>query len=87
MLATYNYSPFEVLQTVFSSHPWKAWKFAATPRHWWNEKQNCIDFCEWVRIEELKLRDLSGWYTVSTKQFGDLGGIFPPLPFLCNLYS
>ena len=66
LLLRYKDSPSTMLSAVFPEHTWHEWKFQQTPKHFWESSKNRRKFMEWAS-NELKIKDLSDWYRVTSQ--------------------
>ena len=60
----YNYSPSQLLKSVFPEYEWLPWKFDKCPQKFWENKGNQRLFMHWA-AKELKINDMSDWYKIS----------------------
>ena len=60
LLFHYNFSISTIVTSTYSSHNWLPWKFEASPRNWWKQRSNQLQYMEWLRREVLgtQLEDL-----------------------------
>eukprot|EP01128_Nolandella_sp_AFSM9_P008126 TRINITY_DN4682_c0_g1_i1.p1 TRINITY_DN4682_c0_g1~~TRINITY_DN4682_c0_g1_i1.p1 ORF type:complete len:585 (-),score=94.63 TRINITY_DN4682_c0_g1_i1:175-1866(-) len=61
-------SPVSVLSHVFPQVKWLEWKFAKTPKGFWEAKENQVRYMDWL-YKELSLSSLEDWYNVKLKDF------------------
>jgi hypothetical protein len=65
-LKKYNGSPSQALVGVFPEYNWLPWKFAATPKNFWQDLKNQRNFMDWAG-KQLNIKDMSDWYNVTQK--------------------
>jgi len=54
------------LMAAYPAHPWQPWKFSRLYSAWWTKQSNLQQFFDWAAIE-LKVGNLSGWYTIEKR--------------------
>jgi len=62
-----------MLSTLYPTHPWQPWKLTVTPRDWWSNDSNQLEYFKWL-TKELKIEELSQWYNVTAESIDKLGG-------------
>jgi hypothetical protein len=68
LLNKYSNSTFLLLSKLYPEYDWLPWKFSTCPRNYWNDMKNQRKFMDWA-AKELKIKDMSDWYSVSHKVF------------------
>ena len=64
---------FDLLCTLYPSHPWDPHKFQSLPRNFWGKQENVIKFLNKV-IEKHNIKSDSDWERISGVQLVQLGG-------------
>jgi hypothetical protein len=64
ILAKYGKSPSKMLQAIYPSHNWIAWKFKQVSKRYWDLEKSQKEFVEWLS-PLLHIKDLNDWYRVS----------------------
>lgn len=68
LLQKYNYSPSEILCSVFPEHTWLPWKFDNSPQNIWHNEQIRLKYMKWL-AEKLGLKTMEDWYKVKQSDF------------------
>eukprot|EP00026_Physarum_polycephalum_P008439 Phypoly_transcript_08525.p1 GENE.Phypoly_transcript_08525~~Phypoly_transcript_08525.p1 ORF type:complete len:450 (+),score=74.07 Phypoly_transcript_08525:120-1469(+) len=68
LLAKYNYSPTQIINTVFPEHEWVPWKFDFPPRNLWQEDKNRKKYMAWLG-DQLGYTSLQDWYKTKQSDF------------------
>jgi hypothetical protein len=55
-----------MITTIFPEHKWLPWKFANTPKSFWDLLNNQRKFLDWVG-SELGVKNLEDWYKIRVK--------------------
>ena len=66
MVKQYDSSISKILAAVYPDYDWLPWKFDLCPHNYWDDIKNQKKFIEWAR-KELKIKEMSDWYHVSTQ--------------------
>jgi hypothetical protein len=66
LLHKYNDSPFLLLSTVYNEQVWFPWQFERCSQGFWQKTENHRKFLDWAS-KELKIKELSDWYTVTAQ--------------------
>ena len=66
-------SLFKILSVIYSDYNWLPWKFDSCPETFWNDIENQKWFMT-NAIKELNINKWSDWYSVSNKDFTEIGG-------------
>ena len=66
LVSKYNYSLPNLLQNVYPDYTWLPWKFAQTPKHYWDLVQNQRKFMDWIG-NNLGIKNMSDWYNIPKK--------------------
>lgn len=73
MLRLYKNSPSTLITSSFPNYSWKIWKFTQVPHHFWDSKENQLEYMEWL-AKELNVNSMEDWYKVTqrliTKHYG-----------------
>jgi hypothetical protein len=70
----YGGSPIAALKSVYPEHNWLEWKFDCVPRSWWSDPQNQRHFFDWLGTEKLNVRQMTDWYSISSRLLRQNGG-------------
>ena len=69
LLSRFSFSPFKLLQSVFSEHNWMLWRFKVVPQGYWesvamdvSEQKQILD---WL-AEVMCLKCEEDWYRLSS---------------------
>ena len=62
----YGNSHIKLITTVYSDYKWLPWQFSSVSKGYWNDKQNQIEFMNWL-FNKLNMKDMDDWYNVSWK--------------------
>ena len=65
-LQVYDDSLAKFLSAVYPDYDWLPWQFDKCPQKFYGDPINDKKFMEWAG-KELKIKDMSDWYKVSTK--------------------
>jgi hypothetical protein len=49
---------------IFPEFPWQLWKFSRVPRNFWQDKNNQINFMNWLGTQ-LGIKNTEDWYNVT----------------------
>jgi hypothetical protein len=66
LLMKYNFSPSQLLTSVFPDFEWLPWKFEKCPQNFWSDLKNQRKFLDWA-AEKLKINEMSDWYKIQHK--------------------
>lgn len=61
----YGNSLVKMLTTLYPDHEWLEWRFATSPRRWWNDAAHQRKYFDWA-FKQLNLRSMDDWYSVTT---------------------
>lgn len=61
-------SLIEGVKECFPQYDWKEWLFVNAPREFWKDKKNHHRYMQWLG-EQLGIRSVEDWYSVSTEDF------------------
>ena len=62
----YNFSPSQLLASVYPSYSWLPWRFGKCPQNFWGEISNQRKFLDWAS-KELNIKEMADWYNISHK--------------------
>lgn len=82
ILSLYNNSLSAVLASIYPEFEWNAFQFAAHSQYFWRELRHQKQMTDWI-AEQLGIETQHDWYSVTIKQFQELGGSM----FLGNYYN
>jgi hypothetical protein len=68
LLAQYQGSPSNVLQTIYPENDWKMWLFDEIPHGFWGDQKNQRKFMEWLS-KQLNHTKIEDWYMVTREVF------------------
>ncbi len=68
LLARYNGSWSTAIITCFPEYNLKYWMFSQTPNKFWQNKQNRLDYFNWL-IQKLKINNPEDHYSLNVKKF------------------
>jgi hypothetical protein len=64
LIDKYNWSPLQLLSSVYSSHEWLPWRFSLCPSAYWDDVNTQRKFIEWAG-KQLKIKEMGDWYDVT----------------------
>ncbi len=64
--AKYNGSIYLMLFSVYPDYEWLPWKFAQSPKFFWEDVKNQRQFMDWAG-KQLGVESLEDWYNVSAR--------------------
>jgi hypothetical protein len=78
LLNKYENSPFKSVMAVYDTHPWQQSKFQSTRSklqqgHWENKENRIAAIRDLGR--ELKIKEMSDWYRISSSQMKEIDGV------------
>ena len=68
MLEKYNFSPSQLISSVYSEFDWLPWRFYRCPNYYWEDLNNQRKFVDWVG-KNLNIKEMSDWYKVTSQVF------------------
>jgi len=77
LLAKFDYSPVNLVTSVLASHKWQPWKFNAVPKGYWQDRNNLIQYLEWLG-GELGFKTTEDWYKLSVADLRAKDGPYWP---------
>jgi hypothetical protein len=73
LLVKFSDSPSRAIMAAFPEYGLLPWKFAKSQSNYWQDKENRLQFFEWLK-KELKLPGMEGWYSVTYDDVTKHGG-------------
>lgn len=73
LLAYYNNSSLQMLQSLYPQHEWIPWKFIQVPSDYWKDTKNQRLFMDWLGVH-LEFKVMEDWYNITSDLIIKHGG-------------
>ncbi|EGG14005.1 hypothetical protein DFA_11766 [Cavenderia fasciculata] len=68
LLLHYNDSVHQLVKAVYSEYKWLPWKFNNSPKNFWRDHQNQLDYLLWLG-ERIGITNPRDWYRITKNDF------------------
>jgi hypothetical protein len=82
----YKGSPCLFLKSLIPEYKWLPWLFKQTPKHFWSNKDNVKEYCEWL-YNKLEYKSMDDWYSVKQEDFRNNSGMGLQMKYKCILIN
>ena len=62
----HNESIYSLLSTLYPEYDWLPWKFAKTPKNYWDSDKNKRKFFDWAG-KQLGVKNVEDWNNITSK--------------------